>query len=896
MDQIIENLWLGDLPSALRVEALRRNNIHSIVSAMTFVHHQIDIYDTEDTDVLKHFATAIAFIEKELDKGRGVLVHCFAGVSRSATIVAAYLMHSRGLDPTAALNLIRERRPHVDPNEGFMKQLDIFYKNSFKSSAEDKSSRMFYAERTAKQMISGDGTIDKEMLATYVQPSPATQTSSRRRLRCKMCRQNLATRENMVGHGLSSSGTSHKPPLLPVDNTDVDAATRLGEQFSESLSLAEAESSSDTSKALPISEEIPGRPAQPALARTFAHPSEISAQLYSNPALAALRSPDAPIPLPAQKTKPSSPIAAVSTPILADPKCSGYFVEPMKWMDSSLSDHQTAGKIVCPNLRCKAKLGNYDWAGDEVGPMLSKILDDAFHLEQPQYTLRDVYTAVEATSTGEEVDVLMVIPSLLLSNKEGGIEMLNMIGRIGSARESIISLQEVLGRLSVSLASEAEDSQDEEDTEDSETVAISSASQLVRVLDSYALVLPRLPKRRKPPSDTLQPLFSQLESVVDLAGRQSSDQAGGQIVISVGRILSGLCHWIRGSEDDEAKCKDILFKFACSTLKSCSRSIHCNLAQNVFEKLFPRYVSGPVPSSSQDVEDPVQSVLSALQDLGFTITDYLHQPSIGSLVLLAHSEHYDLGSDLSSLLRWLLASIQTNTALDESLAILLTSLFNIKAGNTLDVPPEFIIPLVHVLGPLAGSHHDPLTRHLIFRLLSLALSIAPPEIRLELLRDLLSDSEALTAQMQVAAIGLVREAAMEALAMTSGASPFASPTLLREIGPLIFSLQSPEIFSDCEVPLDDFMDSAEPLRLIEGLTLLYLLVQRDTGNLTGIRNRREIDRISQSFLTPLDIQLTFWKREPDVDEHEAAHKHDAMQLGILDMWLERTTSALRAIS
>ena len=35
----------------------------------------------------------------------------------------------------------------------------------------------------------------------------------------------------------------------------------------------------------------------------------------------------------------------------------------MKWMEHFLSGGQLAGKIICPNKKCAAKLGNYDWAG-----------------------------------------------------------------------------------------------------------------------------------------------------------------------------------------------------------------------------------------------------------------------------------------------------------------------------------------------------------------------------------------------------------------------------------------------------------------------------------------------------------------------------------------------------
>ncbi|KAG8832152.1 hypothetical protein FRC17_001904 [Serendipita sp. 399] len=47
---------------------------------------------------------------------------------------------------------------------------------------------------------------------------------------------------------------------------------------------------------------------------------------------------------------------------LMSPHCSGYFVQPLQWM-TFLGDGSSTGKILCPNERCKAKVGNYDWAG-----------------------------------------------------------------------------------------------------------------------------------------------------------------------------------------------------------------------------------------------------------------------------------------------------------------------------------------------------------------------------------------------------------------------------------------------------------------------------------------------------------------------------------------------------
>jgi hypothetical protein len=56
----------------------------------------------------------------------GVLVHCAAGVSRSATVVLGYLMARRGMSATDACTYLRTKRPWVNPNHGFRAQLEAF--------------------------------------------------------------------------------------------------------------------------------------------------------------------------------------------------------------------------------------------------------------------------------------------------------------------------------------------------------------------------------------------------------------------------------------------------------------------------------------------------------------------------------------------------------------------------------------------------------------------------------------------------------------------------------------------------------------------------------------------------------------------------------------------------
>ena len=50
-------------------------------------------------------------------------MHCYAGVSRSATIVIAYLILEHNLGCLEATALVKRQRPEVFPNAGFQRQL-----------------------------------------------------------------------------------------------------------------------------------------------------------------------------------------------------------------------------------------------------------------------------------------------------------------------------------------------------------------------------------------------------------------------------------------------------------------------------------------------------------------------------------------------------------------------------------------------------------------------------------------------------------------------------------------------------------------------------------------------------------------------------------------------------
>lgn len=124
------NVTTVDDPEEIRngtFPGVKGGNINSSNANHNGYHYlQIPIADNSSADIIRYFPVTNKFIASALASGEPVLIHCHSGISRSVTIVTAYLI-SLGMTPAYALEQIRRTRPNSNPNPGFRKQLDQYY-------------------------------------------------------------------------------------------------------------------------------------------------------------------------------------------------------------------------------------------------------------------------------------------------------------------------------------------------------------------------------------------------------------------------------------------------------------------------------------------------------------------------------------------------------------------------------------------------------------------------------------------------------------------------------------------------------------------------------------------------------------------------------------------------
>jgi hypothetical protein len=140
VSRITNNVYLGSYENgASGFDGLRMLGITHILTMghkmpakypQDFTYKIFEIKDVETATIEDYFAESIEFIESAIreNPNNRVLVHCWAGISRSTTIVCCYLIKCLAMSYPEALEHVRKARHWINPNVGFREKLKLLAK------------------------------------------------------------------------------------------------------------------------------------------------------------------------------------------------------------------------------------------------------------------------------------------------------------------------------------------------------------------------------------------------------------------------------------------------------------------------------------------------------------------------------------------------------------------------------------------------------------------------------------------------------------------------------------------------------------------------------------------------------------------------------------------------
>lgn len=146
-DNIIDNLYIGDYRSSVNypnykliincdyphnnvlkdtkrmdiIEVSTESHINETNNEKLFYIFGIGIEDSLEQNLLDIFDEVIELMKRFSDTK--ILIHCRAGISRSATFSIAYLMRYYNMSLQTAYEYVKAKRPKINPNENFIEQL-----------------------------------------------------------------------------------------------------------------------------------------------------------------------------------------------------------------------------------------------------------------------------------------------------------------------------------------------------------------------------------------------------------------------------------------------------------------------------------------------------------------------------------------------------------------------------------------------------------------------------------------------------------------------------------------------------------------------------------------------------------------------------------------------------
>ena len=130
--KIFNWLYLGSYQNACNNNDLKDLKINYILNCAAecqnknypeIIYFKAKINDFPNFNISLFFNKTNEFINKAKLSGKNILIHCQLGISRSTTCLITYMIKYLGYNTISAMKYIKNKRPQIMPNFGFLQQL-----------------------------------------------------------------------------------------------------------------------------------------------------------------------------------------------------------------------------------------------------------------------------------------------------------------------------------------------------------------------------------------------------------------------------------------------------------------------------------------------------------------------------------------------------------------------------------------------------------------------------------------------------------------------------------------------------------------------------------------------------------------------------------------------------
>ena len=150
-NEILANIWLSDSITALDQSFLKQHNIKIVLNctknkpftSLDITKYRLEVNDAlqaiDQQDMLNGLDKMTKMMIIAYKTLTPMLIYCHAGVQRSATVIAAFMIRTTGIHYTNAIKFIQTKREITfRPGINFLAALQEFSKNKF-SDIDDQT-------------------------------------------------------------------------------------------------------------------------------------------------------------------------------------------------------------------------------------------------------------------------------------------------------------------------------------------------------------------------------------------------------------------------------------------------------------------------------------------------------------------------------------------------------------------------------------------------------------------------------------------------------------------------------------------------------------------------------------------------------------------------------------